>query len=88
MTVEPSIEITQPKKIIICIPAFNEEKNIADVIIQAKKYASEVVVYDDGSTDNTYQVATNNGAIVLRSNRNGGYGKALNTLFQFALKKI
>jgi len=44
-------------KIIICIPAFNEGKTISDIVNKSKTYANEVIVYDDGSTDDTYEVA-------------------------------
>ena len=52
-TVDPS----HKPKILICIPAFNEAKTIADIIVKSKHHGDEVIVYDDGSTDNTYQVA-------------------------------
>lgn len=41
----------------VCIPAFNESKTIGDVITRAKKYADDIIVYDDGSTDNTTELA-------------------------------
>ena len=37
-------------KTLVCVPAFNEAENIK-IIIKSKKYADEVIVYDDGSTD-------------------------------------
>jgi glycosyltransferase involved in cell wall biosynthesis len=73
------------RKIIVCIPAYNEEKNIGEILKKAKKYAKEVIVYDDGSVDKTAEIATNMGAIVIRNPRNKGYGKALSELFKFAL---
>ena len=39
------------------IPAYNEEKTIARVVLDAQKFASMVVVCDDGSTDLTAQIA-------------------------------
>jgi glycosyltransferase involved in cell wall biosynthesis len=48
--------------IVVCIPAYNEAPAIRDVILEAKKYAHEVIVYDDGSTDNTYELARSSGA--------------------------
>ncbi len=38
---------------LVCIPAFNEESRLGDVITEAKKYVDFVVVCDDGSSDNT-----------------------------------
>jgi glycosyltransferase involved in cell wall biosynthesis len=78
-------ETQQPKRIIIAIPAFNEEESIAEVIKKAKAYSPEVLVCDDGSVDKTSEVAEQNGALVIRNVRNRGYGKALTTLFQNAI---
>ncbi len=49
-------------QILVCIPAFNEAKTITEIVEKAKKYAAEVVVYDDGSIDNTSEVARASGA--------------------------
>jgi glycosyltransferase involved in cell wall biosynthesis len=72
-------------KIGILFPAYNESKNIGNVIKEAKKYFrnSEIVVVDDGSTDNTYSVAKSLGAIVLRHDTNKGKGEALKTGMNF-----
>jgi glycosyltransferase involved in cell wall biosynthesis len=71
-------------KIIICIPAFNEAKTISDIVNKSKKYANEVIVYDDGSTDETYEVTKSTGATVIRNPENKGYGVAIRSLFQAA----
>jgi glycosyltransferase involved in cell wall biosynthesis len=71
-------------KILVCIPAFNEAKNIAEIIMKSKKYADAIVVYDDGSTDDTYEVANSAGATVIRNPENNGYGVAIRSLFQAA----
>lgn len=75
------------KKIIVCIPAYNESKNIGKIVSAAKKYATEVIVCDDGSIDHTTQVAKSAGAIVIRHNTNKGYGSAIRTLFQNAKER-
>ena len=72
------------RKILVCIPAFNESKAIADVIRKAKKHASKVLVCDDGSDDDTSRVAEEAGATVIRHNRNKGYGAVIKTLFEAA----
>jgi glycosyltransferase involved in cell wall biosynthesis len=79
----------QPKpRVLVCIPAYNESNTIRDIVIKAKNYASEIVVYDDGSTDNTYDIAKAAGADnVIRSPKNGGYGVAIRTLFQAARER-
>lgn len=68
----------------ICIPAFNEGKNIAAIVKKSKVYGTDVVVCDDGSSDNTSEEAKNAGAILIRHPRNKGYGGAIRTLFQVA----
>ena len=74
-------------RIIICIPAYNEAKSVGDIIQKAKNYATEVMVYDDGSLDNTNYVAKAAGATVIRQSTNKGYGAAIKTLFQAAREK-
>ncbi len=85
MTTDYSSEINQTKRLLIVIPAFNEEASIAEVVLKAKAFSPDVLVYDDGSSDKTSDVAEKNGAIVIRNDRNRGYGRALNTLFQTAI---
>ena len=58
------------------IPAFNETGPIADVIRRTQPHVREVVVVDDGSTDNTSAVARAAGATVLRHDVNCGKGAA------------
>jgi len=71
-------------KILVCIPAFNEARAIAEIVKRSRKYADDIIVYDDGSTDNTYEAATAAGAIVIRNPENKGYGVAIRSLFQAA----
>ena len=71
--------------ILVCIPAFNEGKVIEEVIKKCLKFSDQVVVCDDGSTDNTYEIADTAGAHVIRHNTNIGKGEALRTLFKFAM---
>jgi len=70
--------------IIACVPAYNEDKTIAKVIILAQKHVDKVIVCDDGSVDMTGEIARRLGAEVLRHERNIGYGDALGTLFRRA----
>ena len=71
-------------KILVCVPAYNEAKNISEIVNKSKKYADEVIVYDDGSTDETYNLAASAGARVIKSPTNNGYGTAIRALFQVA----
>jgi len=70
--------------IVACIPAYNEEKTIAKVLLKTKKYVDKVIVCDDGSTDMTAAIAEALGAEVVRHERNMGYGAAIISLFRRA----
>ena len=69
---------------IACIPAFNEEKNIFNLVNDVSKYVNSVIVCDDGSTDNTVNEAKKSGAFVISNDKNLGKGAALKSLFDFA----
>ena len=71
---------------IVCIPAYNEEAKINDVVKKALLYVDKVVVCDDGSSDNTATVAKKAGAIVVSHKTNQGYGAAISTLFDYCRK--
>ena len=68
-------------KITVGIPAFNEEKNIINIIEKLQKKADIILVCDDGSTDKTGEFAKKMGAIVITHKRNLGYGAAIRSLF-------
>jgi glycosyltransferase involved in cell wall biosynthesis len=70
--------------VVVGIPAFNEEKTIARVVLEAQKNASKVIVCDDGSSDLTGEIAERLGAEVVRHERNLGYGAAVQSLFEEA----
>jgi glycosyltransferase involved in cell wall biosynthesis len=70
--------------ILLCIPAFNEENVIKDLIKKSLKFVDSIVVYDDGSSDKTSQIAENAGAYVIRGLENKGKGFALQSLFKYA----
>ena len=69
-------------KVTIGIPAFNEEKNIAKVIVKLKKISDEIIVCNDGSTDLTGEIAENLGVIVINHKQNLGYGAGINSIIK------
>jgi glycosyltransferase involved in cell wall biosynthesis len=69
---------------LVCIPAFNEEKPIVDVIKKSLNYVDQVIVCDDGSSDLTAEKAKIAGAIVIKHEKNMGKGHAMKTLFNYA----
>ena len=68
-------------KITVGIPAYNEEKNIAKIIVGLKKVVDQIIVCDDGSTDSTSIIAESLGAIVIKHPKNSGYGSAIRSIF-------
>jgi len=74
-------------KVIAAIPAFNEEEYIGTIVLKSKQYVDEVVVVDDGSTDQTANVAKLAGATVIQHTQNRGYGASIQTLLAEAKKR-
>jgi len=70
--------------VVVGVPAFNEEKTIAKVVLKAQEYSDKVVVCDDGSTDLTAEIAERLGAEVIRHDGRLGYGAAIQSLFRRA----
>jgi len=75
-----------PIRVLAAMPAYNEEKNIAKIIILAQQFVDCVLVVDDGSTDSTGEIAKKLGAWVVSHKKNLGYGAALKTIFENAKK--
>jgi glycosyltransferase involved in cell wall biosynthesis len=74
------------KRCFIVIPAHNEESMIAEVVNDLRKHRyNNIVVVDDGSSDNTFEVAEKLGVQVLRHVINRGQGAALRTGIEFCL---
>lgn len=61
------------------IPAYNEEATIKKIINEVRPLVDKVVVIDDGSTDNTYNLAAAEDIVLLRHIINRGQGAALRT---------
>lgn len=72
-------------KICVIIPTYNEAKAIAEIVRKVRQQELETVVIDDGSLDNTSQLARDNGAVVLRNENNEGKGASLIKGFRYAL---
>src|SRR3989344_2328695 len=75
---EISLEIT------IGIPAYNEEKNLASIILKLKKITNKIIVCNDGSSDLTADIAESLGAIVINHSKNLGYGVSIRSIFHKA----
>ena len=73
-------------KIIVGIPAFNEEKNIAAIITKLADITDTIIVCNDGSLDLTSDIAERMGAFVINHEKNLGYGAAIRSIFLKAKK--
>ncbi|MFW6014549.1 MAG: glycosyltransferase family 2 protein [Candidatus Nanoarchaeia archaeon] len=76
------------EKIIIVMPAYNEEKMVAKTIRSVKKKGfNNIIVVDDGSSDKTTKVAQKEGVNVLTHPINRGLGAALGTGIEAAIEE-
>jgi len=83
--VNDQVGLDKPKPLVVVgIPAFNEERTIAKLVLEAQKYVDVVLVCDDGSTDRTAEIAERMGADVISHKTNLGYGAATKSLFTMA----
>lgn len=71
---------------VVIIPSLNEALHIADLVARVKKHCPDVVVIDDGSTDDTAAEARRAGAEVIVHEVNRGKGVALSDGFAYAIK--
>jgi glycosyltransferase involved in cell wall biosynthesis len=74
------------EKVLVVVPAWNEQASIAKVISELKTRGFDVLVVDDGSTDKTSFIARQNGAITIRLPFNLGVGGALRCGFKYAVQ--
>lgn len=75
-------------RFLTALPVFNEETHIHSVLKEVRKYSQDLLVVDDGSTDHTPEILANESdLLVLTHEVNHGYGAALNSAFQYAIRK-
>src|SRR5690606_37191594 len=74
----------KPMSVSVIIPAYNEEKTVANVVgvVKSLNYVDEIIVVNDGSLDSTEQKALEAGATVLNHTKNRGKGAAIKTGFK------
>ena len=69
------------------IPAYFEEKHVADVVERTLRQVDNVLVVDDGSTDATSANARAAGAVVIKHERNAGKGETIKTGLRYWLER-
>ena len=73
-------------KVCVLIPAYNESKAIGELVAKARDEGLDVLVVDDGSSDDTGRIARERGALVIAQKNNRGKGASLKDGFAYALK--
>ena len=71
-------------RVVAVIPCYNTESHIAEVVTKCLPHVDQVIVVNDGSTDDTAEAARKAGAQVINHDRNMGYGGAIKTGFREA----
>ncbi|MEM0925968.1 MAG: glycosyltransferase family 2 protein, partial [Planctomycetota bacterium] len=75
-----------PEKWLAALPVYNEAQYVTDILDEVVRYADDVLVVDDGSTDGTADLlAGRNDIRVVRHERNRGYGAGLVSAFQYTI---
>ena len=75
-------------KVVAVIPAYNEERSIARVIIGTEKVVDKVIVVNDGSTDLTGEISNRLGITTVRHDKNEGKGAALRDGIEYAKRDV
>src|SRR3954451_16578212 len=75
-------------RFLTALPVYNEQSHVNPVLDEVIRYASDVLVVDDGSTDGTRGLlAARSDIRTIRHETNRGYGAALKTAFEYAVEK-
>ena len=70
------------------IPVYNEERHVEEVLREVRRYSSNILVVNDGSSDGTAELlGRQTGIDVIRHAGNRGYGAALSSAFAYALRQ-
>ncbi|MFB6109355.1 MAG: glycosyltransferase family 2 protein [Halodesulfurarchaeum sp.] len=73
-------------RVLAVVPAYNEADTIGAVVDGAREHVDEVAVVDDGSADETAEIARDRGATVIEHTFNTGVGGAVRTGYRYAIE--
>lgn len=73
-----------PPRILVGIPVYNEQRFVQPVLDEVRRYASDVLVIDDGSTDLTPLKLAEQPVEVIRHAENRGYGRSMQDMLRWA----
>ena len=76
--------MTTRSRILIGIPVYNEEQYVARVLEEVRRYASDILVIDDGSSDGTPMRLAEQPVEVVRHAENRGYGRSMQDMLRWA----
>ena len=65
------------RRILVGIPVYNEGKHVVSVLEEVRRYAEDILVVDDGSTDGTASLVAAQPVEVIRHTQNQGYGRSM-----------
>ena len=86
MPVADPAPLTPPPRVLVAIPCYNEGLTIGSLVLKARAHADEVLVIDDGSTDDTAAIARLSGASVLEHERQQGKAAGVLDAMRYALE--
>jgi dolichol-phosphate mannosyltransferase len=76
------------RRFLTALPVFNEARHLTPVLDEVRRYSADILVVDDGSTDNTPRLLAERGNVrTARHAKNRGYGAALRTAFDYATEQ-
>jgi len=79
--------VEAPVRYLVAIPVFNEAATLQPVLAEIRQYARDILVIDDGSTDETPRLLkAERGICQIRHHENVGYGQSLIDAFRFAVQ--
>ncbi len=75
-------------KTLVALPVYNQERSIRDIIPRVKAFAPDILILDDGSTDESLGVSSTIGGVqIISHHKNMGYGRTIIDAFRYAIKK-